>query len=80
MVRRLLAGLVCIRALLHAQTSIRPAPAQQQWFLTAGSFTYVIGIDDGRTPQTLYSGPKLPEDQTMLPARMAPERASFDGP
>jgi alpha-galactosidase len=82
--RLLLAGLIVaafpIASPLLAQTSIRPEPAQQQWYLNAGKFTYVIGINDAMMPQSLYWGPTLPDTQTLPPAKMAPERASFDAP
>ena len=78
--RRLLVGLVFATPCLYAQMSIRPVPAQQQWFLNAGASTYVVGINDAMMPQTLYWGPTLPADHTMPAARMARERASFDAP
>ena len=79
--RHLLAGLaIASTCCLHAQTSIRSAPAQQQWFLNAGNSTYVVGINDQNMPQTLYWGPALPSSEILPQARMAAERSSNDPP
>ena len=58
------------------QTPVRPQSDRQQWYLTAGNMTYVVGVNEQGILQSLYWGPKL-NDSALLPvAKGLPERAS----
>jgi hypothetical protein len=64
----------------HLAALVRAVPDRQQWYLTAGHSTYVIGVDEKKMVESLYWGAELTPN-TLLPiARMARERASFEGP
>lgn len=65
-------------AYLSAQ--VRAVPDREQWYLTAGHSTYVIGVDEKKMVEGLYWGPELTPNTLLPVARMAPERAAFDGP
>jgi len=70
-------SLLCAPSLL-AQSSVREDANRKQWFLTAGDMTYAIGVNDQDMLQSLYWGPKLPENATLPQAKAHAERASFD--
>ena len=63
---------------LRAQ--VRAVPDRQQWFLTTGESTYVVGVDEKNMLQSLYWGPALPADAALPKAQSHRERASFDSP
>ncbi len=72
-------GLV-LPGLLVAQTSVRAQPDRQQWYLDAGSMTYVVGVNEQGMLQSLYWGPKLNEHALLPVAKTLPERASQYAP
>ncbi|MGI4827473.1 MAG: hypothetical protein ACRYFU_04670 [Janthinobacterium lividum] len=43
--------------------------ANRQWFLNAGTFTYVVGINNADMPQILYWGLTLPAAERMQAKR-----------
>ena len=63
-----------------AAQNIRALPDRQQWYLTAGESTYVIGVNEAGMLQSLYWGPGLPVSAVLPKAHSEPERASFDPP
>lgn len=63
-----------------AQSAIRPHPDRQQWYIDAGQMTYVMGVNEQGTLQSLYWGPKLSENALLPQAKSLPERASFYPP
>jgi len=70
---------ICSTALsCPAQTALRYDAERMQWSIDSGEMSYVIGVNDQKMLQTLYWGPKLAPGATLPPARMHPERASFD--
>lgn len=75
---------ICILSLAlttaHLSAQVRAVPDRQQWYLTAGHTTYVIGVDEKKMVESLYWGPELTPNTLLPVARMARERASFDGP
>ena len=65
-------------AVLQAQ--VRAVPDRQQWFMTAGESTYVVGVDEKNMLESLYWGPVLPADATLPKAQSHRERSSNDVP
>ncbi len=65
---------------LTLAAQVRAVPDRQQWFLTAGQSTYAVGVDDKNMLESLYWGPALPADATLLKAQSRAERSSNDGP
>ncbi|HEY9138746.1 MAG TPA: glycoside hydrolase family 36 N-terminal domain-containing protein, partial [Terriglobus sp.] len=61
-----------------AQVAVREDAAKKTWFVSAGSMTYAVGVNDMGMLQSLYWGPKLPEDASLPAAKAPAERASFD--
>ncbi|MGI4758879.1 MAG: alpha-galactosidase [Janthinobacterium lividum] len=59
---------------------VRAVADRQQWFLTSGESTYVVGVDERNTLESLYWGPALPADATLPKAQSRRERSSNDGP
>ena len=64
---------------LVASAQVRAVPDRQQWFLTSGESTYVVGVDERNMLESLYWGPALPADATLPKAHSRPERSSNDG-
>ncbi len=61
-----------------AQTSIHYDAAQHVWHLSAGSMSYVLGVNDQHALQTMYWGARLDPSATFPQPREFPEAASFD--
>jgi alpha-galactosidase len=74
--------LICILPLAFAATQlpaqVRAVPERQQWYLTAGHSTYVVGVDEKKMVESLYWGPALTQNTLLPTAKSARERASFD--
>ena len=58
--------------------SIEEHAGGQQWVLTAGDMSYVMGVNEQGMLQTQYWGPRLAARGMLPPAKSRPERASFD--
>jgi alpha-galactosidase len=79
MARSILLLIACGAALRsRGQAGIHESTDKRQWFLDSGDSTYVVGVNDKQMLQTLYWGSRLPSSAMFPPARMQPERASFD--
>lgn len=63
---------------LVAQVAVREDAAKKTWFVSAGTMTYAVGVNDLGMLQSLYWGPKLPANAALPAAKAPPERASFD--
>jgi len=61
-----------------AQSSIHADTDRRQWYLDAGESTYVIGLNEENTLQSLYWGPALGQGSVLPAAQSEPGRASFD--
>lgn len=77
-----LAILSCLPVLLAqdrgGSVAVREDGARKQWYVTAGSMTYAVGVNEQGMLQSLYWGPRLPADAVLPVAKMRPERASMD--
>jgi alpha-galactosidase len=78
MLRTLLCFILLAPLALYSQNAVRGVGDRQQWYLNAGESTYVVGINEGHMPQTLYWGPRLEGAAELAPAHSAPARAAFD--
>lgn len=65
---------------LASGQGVRAVADRQQWYLTAGESTYVVGVNEAGMLQNLYWGPTLPATATLPKAHSHSERASFDPP
>lgn len=61
-----------------AQTAVREDAQRKTWYVSAGTMTYAVGVNDNGMLQPLYWGPKLPPNASLPAAVAQPERASFD--
>ena len=76
--RAVAASIVVFSAAASAQ--VRAAADRQQWYITSGESTYVVGVDERNMLESLYWGPALPADATLPKAQSRRERSSNDGP
>ena len=65
-------------AVAVAQAPVRTDPNRRQWYIDAGSSTYVLGVNEQGMVQTLYWGPALPATAHLPSAKSEPARAAFD--
>ena len=63
-----------------AAQTVHAVADRQQWYLTSGESTYVVGVNEAGMLQQLYWGPALPASAVLPRAHSQAERASFDPP